>query len=70
MHPKTLKGLSLGLSFQFFEYLGFELSLSILKIYSILKTTKMKKNYLCLMYVKFSCMPPGWLMENKIKILL
>ena len=24
MHPKTPKGLSLGLSFQFFEYLGFE----------------------------------------------
>ncbi len=24
MHPKILKGLSLGVSFQFFEYLGFE----------------------------------------------
>jgi hypothetical protein len=24
MYPKILKGLSLGLSFQFFEYLGFE----------------------------------------------
>ena len=24
MHPKILKGLSLGLSFQFFEYLSFE----------------------------------------------
>jgi len=24
MHPKALKGLSLGLSFQFFEYSGFE----------------------------------------------
>ena len=24
MHPKILKGLSLGLSFEFFEYLSFE----------------------------------------------
>jgi len=24
MHPKILKGLSLGLSFKFFEYLSFE----------------------------------------------
>ena len=24
MHPKTLKGLNLGLSFQFFEYLSFK----------------------------------------------
>ena len=24
MHPKTLKGLSLGLSFKFFEHLSFE----------------------------------------------
>jgi len=24
MHPKILKGLSLGMSFQFFEYLSFE----------------------------------------------
>jgi hypothetical protein len=24
MHPKITKGLSLGLGFQFFEYLGFE----------------------------------------------
>ena len=27
MHPKLLKGLNLGLSFQFFEYLSFEFEL-------------------------------------------
>jgi hypothetical protein len=32
MHPKILKGVSLGLSFQFFEYLSFEFELSILQI--------------------------------------
>ena len=31
MHPKILKGLRLGLSFQFFEYLSFEFELQISK---------------------------------------
>ncbi len=44
MHPKILKGLSLGLSFQFFEYMNFEYGLGYLANFLQISNSKFLAN--------------------------
>jgi hypothetical protein len=54
MHPKILKGLSLGLSFKFFEYLSFEFEYFANLLQVSKKMIKNKKQKIYFLSMDFS----------------